>query len=162
MNGREFSDIYLPLSDNFYRVALYLLENSDDAEDAVQDLYIKLWNSRDALDAVHNPGAYGITLLRNLCIDRIRSKGRRRREEVDDVVSDAAGADDTMAQKERLGCVMRALSRLPDKQREILRMKVVEDLSYEEIQKRTGISYISLRVMVSQARTKLKSSYEKD
>lgn len=162
MNGREFSDIFLPLSDNFYRVALYLLEDSDDAEDAVQDLYIKLWNSRDTLDAVHNPGAYGITLLRNLCIDRIRSKGRRRREEVDDVVSDAAGADDTMAQKERLGCVMRALSRLPDKQREVLRMKVVEDLSYEEIQKRTGISYISLRVMVSQARKKLKSSYEKD
>ena len=162
MTARDFTDTYLPLSESLYRVAFRLLGAQEDAEDAVQDLYIKLWNSRDTLDAVHNPGAYGITLLRNLCIDRIRSKGRRRRKDVDDIVSDAGGADETMTQKERLGCVMRDLSRLPDGQRAILRMKVIEDLSYEEIQKRTGISYISLRVMVSQARKKLKNSYEKD
>ena len=56
---------WLPLENGFYRVALYMLEDAADAADAVQDLYIRLWTSRDKLDSIRQPKAYGLTMLKN-------------------------------------------------------------------------------------------------
>ncbi|MDO5321204.1 MAG: RNA polymerase sigma factor [Bacteroidia bacterium] len=156
MTARQFSDIYTPLSDNLYRVAYYLLESQADAEDAVQDLYIKLWNSRDTLDAVRNPGAYCITLMKNLCIDRIRKTSRRVTAELKDDVSADGSADDTVIYKEQLERVRKAMERLPRSQRTVLEMKTMQGLSYEEIQEKTGLGYTSLRVLLSNARKAIK------
>lgn len=156
MTARQFSDIYTPLADNLYRVAYYLLESQADAEDAVQDLYIKLWNSRDTLDAVHNPGAYCITLMRNLCIDRIRKASRRVTAELKDDVSAGGSADDTVIYKEQLARVLKAMEKLPKNQRTVLEMKTIQGLSYEEIQEKTGLGYTSLRVLLSNARKAIK------
>lgn len=46
MTTKQFTDIYLTFGGLLYKVAFYLLESRADAEDAVQDLYIRLWNSR--------------------------------------------------------------------------------------------------------------------
>lgn len=156
MTARQFSDIYTPLSDNLYRIAYYLLESQADAEDAVQDLYIKLWNSRDTLDAVRNPGAYCITLMKNLCIDRIRKTSRRVTAELKDDVSADGSADDTVIYKEQLERVRKAMERLPRSQRTVLEMKTMQGLSYEEIQEKTGLGYTSLRVLLSNARKAIK------
>ena len=72
MTDREFHSRYLSLAEALYGVAFYILENEADAEDAVQELYLKLWKNRDALDGIRSPKAYAMTLLRNLCLDRIR------------------------------------------------------------------------------------------
>ena len=74
MTETQFHNVWIPLQARFYRVAWYLLEDRDDAADAVQDLYVKLWGLRDMLDEIKNPSAYGILLIRNICIDRIRKK----------------------------------------------------------------------------------------
>ncbi|MBQ1841501.1 MAG: RNA polymerase subunit sigma-70, partial [Bacteroidales bacterium] len=50
MTETEFHNVWIPLQARFYRVAWYLLEDRDDADDAVQDLYVKLWGLRDMLD----------------------------------------------------------------------------------------------------------------
>lgn len=156
MTARQFSDIYTPLSDSLYRVAYYLLESQADAEDAVQDLYVKLWNSRDTLDAVHNPGAYCITLMRNLCIDRIRKASRHVTAELKDDVSADECADDSLIYKEQLGRIRKAMEKLPKSQRTVLEMKTMQGLSYEEIQEKTGLGYTSLRVLLSNARKAIK------
>lgn len=156
MTARQFSDIYTPLSDSLYRVAYYLLESRSDAEDAVQDLYVKLWNSRDTLDAVHNPGAYCITLMRNLCIDRIRKASRRPNAELKDDVSTDERADDSLIYKEQLDRIRKAMEKLPKSQRTVLEMKTMQCLSYEEIQEKTGLGYTSLRVLLSNARKAIK------
>ena len=72
MTKEEFKARYLPLSDGLYRIAFHYLEDSQDAQDAVQDVYIKLWKSVSSLDKVANPEAYSYTLMRNACIDRLR------------------------------------------------------------------------------------------
>ena len=154
MSTEEFTELYLPLRGALYRVAFFILESEDDAMDAVQDLYLKLLSSPDALETVRNPKAYCITLMRNICLDRVRKASRRPETEVMEAVSDESPADD----RQRIKDICQKLSSLPERERTVLRMKVFEDLSYDEIQKRTGIGYLSLRVLLSNARRKLRMS----
>ena len=72
MTQKQFHSEYLTLSADLYRVAFYILESRAEAEDAVQDTYLKLWELRDSLDQVRSPRAYSVTLLRNICLDRLR------------------------------------------------------------------------------------------
>lgn len=157
MTRPEFIRSYLPLQESLYRVAFYLLESEADAEDAVQDLYVRLWNSLDSLDTVRNPKSYCIAMMRNLCLDRIRNASRHGGTELPDGLSDGTDSLSAMTAKESLGRVLSAIGALPEKQRRVLQMKVFEDLSYEEIQERTGIDYLTLRVYLSQARRKLRN-----
>lgn len=158
MSTEEFTELYLPLRGALYRVAFFILESEDDAMDAVQDLYLKLLSSPDALETVRNPKAYCITLMRNICLDRVRKASRRPDTEEMEAVSDESPADERMSDRQRIKDICQKLSSLPERERTVLRMKVFEDLSYDEIQKRTGIGYLSLRVLLSNARRKLRMS----
>lgn len=158
MSTEEFTELYLPLRGALYSVAFFILESEDDAMDAVQDLYLKLLSSPDALETVRNPKAYCITLMRNICLDRVRKASRRPESEVMEAVSDESPADERMSDRQRIKDICQKLSSLPERERTVLRMKVFEDLSYDEIQKRTGIGYLSLRVLLSNARRKLRMS----
>lgn len=156
MTSREYTDIYLPLSERLYRIAYYILESEDDAKDVVQDLFIKLWNSRDTLDSVHNPQAYCITLLRNMAIDRIRKRNIYDGPPPETV----CGNDDVhrdIENREKLKMLKDAIGKLSESQRRLLHMKVFEGLSYDEISRETGMNNLTLRVLLSQARRKLKN-----
>lgn len=156
MTSREYTHIYLPLSERLYRIAYYILESEDDAKDVVQDLFIKLWNSRDTLDSVHNPQAYCITLLRNMAIDRIRKRNIYDGPPPETV----CGNDDVhrdIENREKLKMLKDAIGKLPESQRRLLHMKVFEGLSYDEISRETGMNNLTLRVLLSQARRKLKN-----
>ena len=156
MTEREFHSRYLSLSDALYRVAFYILEDVEEAEDAVQELYLKLWKNRDALDGIRNPKAYAMTLLRNFCLDRVRHVARIADADVPGNMGGEFDPDKAMDQKERLEMVLAAVKSLPDRQREILILRTVEGLSYEEIEERTGMNYLTLRVLLSRARQTLK------
>ena len=154
MTDARFHTVWIPLQDRFYRVAYYLLENRADALDAVQDLYVKLWKMRDTLDIVRNPAAYGALLVRNLCIDRIRRLTPA--DPLSDNITGMAAPDEGIVAKETLGAVMQAMERLPDSQRKLLKLHLLQGLSYDEIAAETGLSPLNIRVQVSLARKKLK------
>ncbi len=141
MELSEFSEIYLPLSQPLYRVALYFLENEDDACDVVQDLYLKIWNARDTLDFIHNPRAYCITMVRNLCLDRIRMAGRIgethkagkiTEQHPPDCLSSGDDPQGLLENKETLQQIINAIQHLPDKHRTVLRMKIFEPVSHPQ------------------------------
>lgn len=160
MEKQEFKDIWLPLSDRFYRVAYSILGSEPDARDALQDLYVRLWNQRGSLENIESPAAYGTRILRNICIDRIRS--RRNGEpalEIETVVRDTASggplspsADRVVIDKEMIRCLSRAMESLPLMQKQVMEMKFFRQMSYDEIVGRTGISPVNVRVLVSRAR----------
>ena len=154
MTDARFHTVWVPLQERFYRVAFYLLEDRADALDAVQDLYVKLWKMRDSLDLVRNPAAYGALLLRNLCIDRIR-RLRPAAPLEDDLPGDPP-PDEALMAKESLGTLMQALERLPGSQRNLVKLHLLQGLSYDEIAASTGLSPLNIRVQVSLARKKLK------
>lgn len=157
MTAKEFTDTYLPLSESLYRVAYRLLGTQEDAEDAVQDLYLKLWAGKGSLDSVHNPKAYCISVLRNICIDRIRREnGHRTEGGIEEEVGTQNDTYDRIEQREKLEEVARLSAKLSPNQKTLLRMRVFEDLSYDEMAKRTGMSKLTMRVLLSQAKSKIK------
>lgn len=154
MTRQAFQDIWLPLQGRFYRIAFYILENEADARDAVQDLYLKLWNLRDHLELIRNPQSYGSLMIRNLCIDRIRK--RLPSDALKEEMAVKGPPDEDLALREQLESVRKAMDALPESQRKLLSMRVIEGLDYPEIEKRTGLSGLNIRVQVSLARKRLK------
>lgn len=154
----NFSQIWIPLSDRFYRVAYYLLESEVDAEDAVQELYLKLWAARSSLADVRNPFAYGASMLKNICIDRIRKRTVRKAGPLDGAFPmEDVRSESQEEMKDTLRHLLQEMEKLPEKQREVLRMKAIEGLEYEEISRRTGISQVYIRVLIATARKTLRS-----
>lgn len=160
MKKEQFKRVWLPLSDNFYRAAFSILGEEADAKDAVQDLFIKLWNSRENIDRVEQPLAYGLAALRNICIDRLRKRSGRLAKEVDishvheeKSQSMSEGGDRILIRKETLSMLEKALGKLPEKQRAVMKLRFYEQLSYDEIAARTGMSALNARVLVSRARS---------
>ena len=154
MTEQAFHNVWMPLQTRFYRIAYYIMENEADAKDAVQELYLKLWNLRDHLEMVQNPSAYGTMLLKNLCIDRIRRA--RPTEEPDEAVALEAPPDEALVNRERLKEVKAFIEDLPPTQKKLLQLRFFKGFSYEEIAQKTGLSPLNIRVQVSLARKKLK------
>ena len=161
MTSAKFTEDYLPLKDDLYKVAFYILESEPDAEDAVQDLYLKLWDAGDALDTIRVPKAYCISLLRNICIDRLRKYRPEGEEKIPQQTTDDSLQDERMSERQKIEAAIKQMSSLSDSERIVLKLKVFDDLSYEEIQKRTGLSQLSMRVHLSNARRKIRKSIER-
>ena len=156
MTGEKFKSDYLPLQEDLYRVAYYILESSSDAEDAVQDLYLRLWSAADALDPINNPKAYCIRLLRNICIDRLRTKKPQGGDCLPEIAAGDALPDERLGERQQIEAIVKRMSTLSDNERTVLKMKVFDNLDYEEIRKLTGLSHISVRVHLSNARRKIR------
>lgn len=153
----DLKEIWLTLSGRFYRIAYYILDSQEDAEDAVQELYLKIFSGSKNMMDVRNPVAYGTTLLRNICIDRIRRRNAVRTEEIQEyIVSDTSGPDETSACRYALKFLLQEMEKLPEKQSRALKMRAFEGLEYQEIAKRMRLSQVNVRVLISIARKQLK------
>lgn len=153
----DLKEIWLTFSGRFYRVAYYILDSQEDAEDAVQELYLKIFSGSKNMMDVKNPVAYGTTLLRNICIDRIRRRNAVRTEEIQEyIVSDTSGPDETSACRDALKFLLQEMEKLPEKQARALKMRAFEGLEYQEIAKRMRLSQVNVRVLISIARKQLK------
>lgn len=157
MTSEQLTEAYNELSDGLFRVAYYILESQTDAQDAVQDLFIKLWGSRDKLDTVLNFKAYCTTLMKNLCIDKVRRESRVQAMEPGTDMAETRLTDQDYEAKEKLERVMAAIEQLPERQRLVMRMYVFEEMSYDEIAEKTGMSNLTLRVLLSNARKSLRT-----
>ena len=93
MTGKEFIEKFLPLDCDMYRLAFSLTGSGQDAEDIVQELFMKLWKSLDSLDSVKSPRAYCLTLTRNLCIDLLRRRKRVHAESIEGQADIGSGPD---------------------------------------------------------------------
>ena len=155
----EIKEIWLPLSNRFYRVAYHILESQQDAEDAVQELYLKLIKTPSKFSNIQDPTAYGITILRNICIDIIRRRDKRRSEELHEyMIADVDSPDKAATEKDKLRMLIHEIDRLPQKQSKVLKMRAIEGLEYDEISQRTGLSQVNIRVLISIARKTLKKN----
>ena len=77
MNEKDFKKVVLPVKHKVFRLAFRYLNNTNDAEDVVQDVFFKLWINKDELLKYKSIEAFAMVITKNQCLDRIKSKGYR-------------------------------------------------------------------------------------
>lgn len=155
------------LYDN-YRAILFgllvrILNSREEAEDILQDVFIQVWRrAKDFNEQRGKPFTWLVTLARSRAIDRLRQLGARQRlsagvtreQELGDVVSDAL--TDTV-QAEQKGIVQRALSQLPEEQRQTLQLAYFEGLTQSEIAARLGAPLGTIKTRMRSGMIKLRA-----
>lgn len=162
-DARTFKDTFLPCHKQLYITAYRLLNNRAEAEDIVQDVYVKLWNIREKLTGIDNPRAYATTMIRNLCLDKLRSPAKRtaQTDATEALKSEWVDTAGQMDQKDELKMVIRLVERLPEKQREIFRLRHFSEFTLKEIEQITGLNPVNIRVHLTRAQKNLRQQYEK-
>ncbi len=164
MDTARFKKEVLPLKDKLYRFSLRLLEDQDEALDAIQEVFIRLWNIREKLDGYNSIEALSVTVTKNHCLDRLKARRTVSIEENSYTVGlTDAGSDlvkDTET-KEKAAIVRQFIEQLPEQQKMIIQMRDVEGYEFEEMEKILEMSVNTIRVNLSRARKKIKEQYIK-
>jgi RNA polymerase sigma-70 factor (ECF subfamily) len=162
MDAREFKQRFLPHHRLLYRVAYQLTGNAQDAEDLLQDLYLKLWQKRDDLPDEAMNEAYLVTMIRRLYIDQRRLKHLDASAELknEDGPPDERSLDRQIDAKDEAQQMEELINRLPERDSKIIQMHLVEDRSYEEIERDTGLSQGNIRIIVMRTKKKLKQQFQ--
>lgn len=160
MTHAEFKRRFLPLQKILYREAFRMLCDSFEAEDAVQNLYLRLWEHKGELGGLVSPEAYCRTLLKNICIDRLRAVRNHGEERVLSSDEIAVESPPEIEEHEAGEYLEKFLASLPPPQRHVMLMKM-NGCSLEEIESITGLSQGNIRVMVSRVRKRFKELYAK-
>ena len=143
-----------------FRVAYRLVEDVCDAEDLVQEAYIKMWNKRDELALVDNAESYCVTILKNLCLDFLRSKARHPSQSSEGLqLADQLETVSDIEHKEEINYIENIMKQLPEQQQQVIRLRHFDDCSSEEIEEIMGLTSVNVRVLLSRARKKIKELF---
>lgn len=162
MDANDFKRRFLPYHQKLYRVAFRLMGNAQDAEDMVQETYLKLWKKREELPPdIGNMEAYCVTLTRNLCYDALRAAHIEEEERTPEELNIAQDSDlfREVAARDEVNQVKRIIETLPKQQRQVILMRDVNDCSMQEIEQATGLSAVNIRVLLSRTRKKIREQF---
>jgi RNA polymerase sigma-70 factor (ECF subfamily) len=145
-----------------FRVAHSVLRSRAEAEDVVQDAFVRVLEHRRSLTAVQDMRVWLVRIAWNLAIDRRR---RIRPEQFDEgfaesLVARNLPADEALNEAQRLRSVLRELERLPKAERNVLLLSVVEELGTVEMAEVLGRSESAVRALLFRARTRLRERLE--
>ena len=155
MNPKQFNAQILSLSDKLYRLAKSMLRNTDAAQDAVQELSMKLWEKRNNLDDVENIPAFTMRSMRNLCLDIIRQQ-KNETELSAELEHIEPNPYQQTEQKDMVDRIRKMIDNLPELQRTIIRMRDVEGMEIAEIAFITSLTDNAVSVNLSRARQKIR------
>jgi RNA polymerase sigma-70 factor (ECF subfamily) len=147
-----------------YNIAYRILASREEAEDAVQEVFLKLWKMRDQLDKYRSVEALATTMVKNYCIDQIRKQriqltDRNENPEKSNLLTETPV--DIIEQKESENIIGHIIDGLPEIYRNILIMHEIEGLDYSQIAEKTNQNINTLRVNMSRARVLLREEYKK-
>ena len=164
MDAENFKRKFLPFHPKLFRIAYALVENKADAEDILQDAYFKLWNKRDDLPDIDNPEAFCVTLVKNLSLDFLRSpRANRREEKIEEIfmLATDSSPEKELETKDKERQIRQLISRLPENQRQVIRLRGIDDCSMDEIEQITGLNAVNIRVLLSRARKVIREQFDK-
>jgi RNA polymerase sigma-70 factor (ECF subfamily) len=161
MESTQFNTQILNHSDKLYRLAKSILRNENAAQDAVQELNMKLWEKRSVLDEVENIQAFTMRSMRNLCLDTLRQQKDEDEIPVEFEYVEPNPYQQT-EQKDIASKIRTMINQLPELQRTIIRMRDVEEMEIAEIAFITSISENAVSVNLSRARQKIREQILKE
>ena len=148
-----------------YRFALSYLKNEEEAKDVVQEVLIKLWETRSELEKVNNIEAWCMTLTRNKSLDALKRAGRKRNEKLE-IHHEPAHATNhsplqVVTEKESVENVKKIADELPEKQKTAFTLREIQGYSYLEICDIMEISMSQVKVNIFRARNTIKDELKK-
>ena len=174
MELETFKITVLPLREKLINISWRMMEDRSDAEDIVQETFLKLWQIREKLDGYNSVEALAVQVAKNLALDKLKqhrpegtdiallsldSGTRNPAEELEQQTVDVyveRALHDTVARIRWL------ISKLPSLQQTIIRMKDVEGYELAEIAEITGTQVEAVRVNLSRARKKIREQLMKE
>ena len=161
MNQTLFQQEIYPIRNKLYRFALRITGCVQDAEDVVQEVLEKVWKTpADQSETVRNWEAWCMTLTRNRSLDKSRSKSIRRTSDLDAVQEQASGMvtpEKRAEQRDLASLVKKRLQELPEKQRLVMHLRDIEELSYEEIAETLDITQDQVKINLHRARKQVRA-----
>lgn len=163
MEATDFKKQFLPYHRKLYRTAFLLLGNAQDAEDMVQEAYLKLWKRRNELPSeIANREAYCVTLIKNLCHDALRSRHLKEDGRMPEELPLTVDSNTVLEveKKDEARQIIRLIEQLPEPQRTVMKLRDIEEFDYPEIEKITQLSPANIRVLLSRARKKIREQFK--
>ena len=153
MNQNEFVNIINPFKDKLFRLAKRLLVSTEEAEDATQEILVRLWSKNENLAQYNSVEAFAMTMTKNYCLDQLKSKRAQNLRIVHTNYTDrSAGLQQQLEDQDSLDWVEKVVNELPEQQRLIVQMRDVEQYEFEEIAKILEMNETAVRVALSRAR----------
>ena len=147
-----------------YARALRSIGDPSEAEDLVQDSFVRAFGRLDRYDPKYRLSTWLLRIVINSCRDQLKSPRRRERpcsEQLDSVIAASDAESDPMIVDQRVRRLRSALAELRPKYLEIVVLKDMMGLSYEEIHGATGAPITGLKIRAIRARARLRTLLEK-
>lgn len=162
MNQNTFIRLIDPVKDKMYRLALRLLVSREAAEDATQEVLIKLWNLNSKLKHYANLEAFVMTVTKNHCLDQLKLKQNNNLKIVhNNYESRENNIHSQLEFSDELEQVSKILRDLPEQQKLIFQLRDVEQYEFEEISEITQMNETAIRVTLSRVRKKIREELHK-
>lgn len=157
MNQQEFMVLITPFKDKLYRIALRLLVAADEAQDATQEVLLKLWTNKEKLKNYKNVEAFAVTMTKNFCLDRLKSK--QASNVAIKPIHNFRTANDLEKEiitRDSSNHIMELIDKLPEQTRLVIQLRDVEQYDFEEIATMLDMKEATVRVTLSRARKQLR------
>lgn len=170
MNIDSFHTVILPLQDKLFRLAYGIVREQAEAEDILQDVFLKLWSKRNEWKYIENLEAYCFRVTKNTALDKLASINVRKTGIIDPEKENLVFVDNRspyteMERKEQRSAIDRCIEVLSENQRSVFVLREIEGMSYREIAEALAISEDLVKISLHRARQKMKemlSVYHRD
>jgi len=153
MTQTAFLNLVLPFKDKMYRLAKRLLVSNEEAEDATQEILLKLWTNKAKIATYKNTEAFAMTMTKNYCFDRLKSKQAQNLRIVHNNYKDESTAlQKQVEHQDSLAWVNKLMQQLPLQQRMIMQLRDIEQYEFSDIAKVLEMKETAVRVNLSRAR----------
>ena len=162
MKQAEFLNIVVPFKDKIFRLAKRLLISREEAEDATQEVLLKLWRNKEQIHNYRNVEAFSMTMTKNLCLDKLKSRHSQNLKIVHSNYKD----ENTSLQKQvelndSVDWVGRIIEELPEQQRMVIQLRDIEEYDFDEIAEMLDMKNTAVRVALSRARKTIRERLTK-
>ena len=164
MTRDAFIEIIHKLNRKLFIIAYRIIKNQQEAEDIVQEVFMKMWMMKDKLDEYSDTEALAVTMTKNNCIDQLRKWKNidSEKEGTDTLNPDPSPSPyESLESSEAAAILNRIIDDLPPEIRDIVQLREINGLSYEEISRQNGMKVNNLRVVLSRARKIIRDKYLK-
>jgi len=159
MTVEKFKSEVLPIKNKLYRLANRMLNDTAEAEDTVQEVFIRLWSKKEKLEEYRSIEAFAMVITKNLCLDKIKSLRNRTTElkNIDIQMNENNPYQQTKL-KDTVQKIHEIINELPEQQKLIIHLRDIENCDYDEIAEITQLSLNTIRVSLSRARKKVRDT----